>query len=225
MDLKIILGIIFLSILVFIIGVFLPSGNQHVEQQLPWQIEHTPEGSTRVFGLTLGKTTLRETEEQLRDVAEVSLFATDLDTKAEEHIVEAYFDKVKLGGFSARVVVELDIAPMQLKEMYARGKRISTLGSGASKVTLHKADRDAVFNEPIASIAYLPRIALDDKLIKRRFGHPAEKIWEEEGKTIHWLYPDIGLDIARDADNHAVFQYVHPQQFARLRDPLMENNP
>ena len=109
MDLKIILGVIALSVLVFIIGVFIPSGKVTHKQSLPWQIEQTADGSSRVFGLVLGQSNLHEAEKSLRDVAEVSLFATEQESGDTQHIVEAYFDKVKLGGLSARVVLEMEI--------------------------------------------------------------------------------------------------------------------
>ena len=216
MDIKIIVGIVILSILVFVIGVFIPGGEVQQEQSLPWQIETTADGASRVFGITLGSSTLREAEGQLQDVAEVSLFTSD----SQQHIVEAYFDKVSLGGLSARVVLVMDVHESELQVMYQRGTRISTLGSGANKVTLTDNDLSKVMQAPIASLTYLPRITLEETLLVKRFGEPVERIVEVETNTVHWLYPDFGLDIARDEKGHAVFQYVRPDRFASVIAPL-----
>lgn len=221
MDLKIILGIITLSILLFVIGMFLPSDRVVQQQSLPWQIESSADGSSRVFGLRLGQTTLREAEVQLQAAAEVSLFAGD-----DRHVVEAYFDKLNVGGLSARAVLVMDIARPELLAMYRRGTRISTLGSGANKVSLSDVDLAQVMQMPIASLTYLPRTALDEALLVKRFGQPVQRIMEAETNTEHWLYPQLGLDIARDENGHAVFQYVRPLQFSSVLEPLqnLHNN-
>ena len=43
------------------------------------------------------------------------------------------------------------------------------------------------------------------------------------------LYPKQGLDVVVDKDGKELLQYVAPQQFARLREPLLaapvENSP
>ena len=38
---------------------------------------------------------------------------------------------------------------------------------------------------------------------------------------MHLLYPMQGLDVMVDKDGKELLQYVAPQQFAHLRDPLV----
>jgi hypothetical protein len=56
---------------------------------------------------------------------------------------------------------------------------------------------------------------LEPAIIEKRFGTPAERIGEYEEIT-HWLYPQLGLDIAVDRERKEVFQYVMPREFEAL---------
>ena len=217
MDKKIIVGVLILSVAAFVVGILIPGGDVKHQQTLPWQIETTTDGSTRVFGLVLGKSTLQQAEQKLQSTAEITLFEPANKTPT----VEAYFDKIMLAGLSAKIIIELDIPKTQRQAMFARGTRISTLASGTHKVSLHNQDLALARNSAVATIAYLPRTRLQQDLIYKRFGEPAQRITIAETKTTHWLYPQLGLDIALNETGNAVLQYVAPAQFARLRQPLL----
>jgi hypothetical protein len=209
-----------------------PGGANHVnptddnlsnreKQFLPWHIEHTKAGNTKVFGLILNQTTLREMEHLYHSSAEVSQFVS-VDNR---HKIEAYFDKVILGGFSARLVVVIDVPQEVQVGMFTRGSRISNLGGGRKRVTLSTQDRERVYAMPVSSVTYLTRARVDDTLLQKRFGEPGQRIREAENPTTHWLYPDLGLDIALNDSGHAVFQYVSPTQFSKLVLPLSNTKP
>ncbi|WP_455366617.1 hypothetical protein, partial [Kaarinaea lacus] len=101
MDIKIISGVIVFAIIALVIGLMIPGGESPPVQTFPWQIESTADGSIRVFGLVLGQSTLQEAEQQLRSTAKITLF----DTPDKTQVVEAYFDKLALGGLSAQMVI------------------------------------------------------------------------------------------------------------------------
>lgn len=215
---KVFLSVLLISLLITVIGVMLPAPETDQSQFLPWQIEQTAQGGTRVFGITLGETTLEEAAQQLRSAAKVTMFVSPEGI----YKIEAYFDKVLLGGFSSKMVMVMGVSQADAETIYLRGERISTMGSGTNKVTLASEDVRRVYNLPIASIAYLTRATLDDELLLKRFGVPAERITELESKTVHWLYPKLGLDIALDDDSKGVLQYVLPKDFNALAQPLRE---
>ena len=223
---KIIFGILLVGVLVAAVGMLTPipidkegsSQNQPTAQFLPWQIEPTPQGSIRVFGLTLGESTLQEAEDLYHGGAKVSLFVSPESI----YKVEAYFDKVILGGLSAQFVLVMALSQEQQTAMYQRGARVSNLGDGKKKVTLTGEDLQTVFATPIASLAYLTRTRLDDELLRKRFGEPAQRIRESENNTTHWLYPELGLDVALNDEGRAVLQYVSPKEFSGLMEPLLK---
>ena len=67
-----------------------------------------------------------------------------------------------------------------------------------------------------------PTVLLDEDLLHKRFGEPAQRIREAENNTTHWLYPERGLDIALNDEGQAVMQYVSPKAFSKLMAPLLE---
>jgi hypothetical protein len=217
MDKKIILTVLALSLVAIVIGLAVPVAPPPQQQTLPWQIDTTAQGATRVFGLTLEQSPLQAAEQRFAAAAEISLFRDGDKTR-----VEAYFDKVTLGGLSARVVLVLQLPPADSAAMYQRGTRISTLGDGTHKVTLAAMDLAALRAAPIASLAYLPRITLDAALLEKRFGPAAQQVQEADNGTWHWQYPGRGLDVALDKSGHAVFQYVAPGGFAALSAPFID---
>ncbi|MBE0511178.1 MAG: hypothetical protein K0A95_11645 [Chromatiales bacterium] len=211
-------GVIGFTLLSLALAMLIPAGDSgHVGQHLPWQITLDEDGHTRVFGVTLGKSPLSELEQLIREPVVISLFARD----SGERVVEAFFDNVALGGLRAKMVVVLEFDPATLDGLYQRGVRIATLGSGTRKVTLSSEDMALVRAAPIASITYLPRSRLSEELVEQRFGKAAEQLTEGEDGTRHWLYPELGLGIALPAKGGNVFQYVLPERFEALRQPLL----
>ncbi len=190
----------------------------HMPKYLPWEIQPLAGGTSRVFGIELGRSPLSALEQALEQPAEVSLFAQRDGRKS----LEAYFDSVTLAGIKARMVVVLGMDQALLQKMFDRGARIATLPSGQRKVTLSDPDLLLAREAPVAAITFLPRSDLDEATVRRRFGDPAEKIAEPSGEVVHWLYPPLGLDIAIGAESLEVFQYVPPKDFARLTAPLYE---
>jgi len=228
---KIIIGIIVTCALVFVVSMLVPlpvgdsetdnsnTGIKEDAQFLPWQVTPTPGGSIRVFGITLGETTLQEANKIYRGDSEVSLFVSP----EGDHKIEAYFDKVVLGGFSSKMILVVGIPKEQKMAMFQRGIRVGSLGNGNKKVTLAADDLQTVYTAPVASLTYLTRARLDSELLVKRFGEPDRRISESEGSTTHWLYPRIGLDIALSEGGRSVLQYVPPNQFANLMSPLLES--
>lgn len=206
------------TLIALAVALLLPGRSVDKPDKLPWQIELLEGGSTRVFGIELGNTTLGEAEVLIREPAEVSLF----DRGEGKRVVEAYFDNVDFSGLRARMVMVMALSQEELEAMFGRGVRIATMGSGTRKVTLSDEDMSKVRGTPVGAITYIPRVNLDAAIIEKRFGVPAQRIHEKEGEIEHWLYPEKGLDIALDPEGKEVLQYVPPDRFETLRRPLEE---
>jgi hypothetical protein len=221
MEKRIILGVLGFVVLAFVLGVFLPAllVDPEPARDLPWQIEKTAAGNTRVFGITLGETTLTEAERALRHGAEVTLF----NAPSGERVVEAYIDQVTLSGLSAKAVLGVDVPEAWLEPMYERGIRASRMGSGEQKVTLAPEDMAKVRDLPVNSITYMPSVNLSPEQVEKRFGVPAERRREAGDEPVeHWLYPELGLDVAISERKKEVLQYVSPADFERLARPLQD---
>ncbi|MCW9025644.1 MAG: hypothetical protein OQK73_13300 [Gammaproteobacteria bacterium] len=222
MERKIFLNVLVISLLAVAIAIFFPAEQEevtHRDQSLPWQITPTSNGSIKVFNLTLGQSTIADAVQRLNEVSEVSLFVSPQG----KHVVEVYFNQTRLAGLRAKIVLTAAISDSDLQAMFNRGTRISTLGDGSRKVTLHPDDLERTKQSAISVITYLPKAKLDEELLRARFGEPTRRIQEKGRQTIHWLYPQQGLDIALDTEEgKAVFQYLPPLNFDQVINPLIE---
>lgn len=210
-------GIGIFSVLIFF-GTFFMPGKPVGKTDLPWHIEHPSAGATRIFGLTLGQSTTNEAEQHFREEAKPSLFKSP-DGKL---VAEMFFEKVTLAGLKARIVISIAVPDAELQGMYERGLRMSGIGSG-KKITLAPDDVARVRALPISGLTYMPSVRLEEEIIGKRFGQPAQRIREKKSGAIHWLYPQHGLDIALGNEEKPVLQYVSPDNFELLRAPLMAN--
>ncbi len=196
-----------------------PQRDQAKSLNLPWQIELTENGGSRVFGVNLGSTTLGEAEATLGEAAKISLFKL-----GEKYVVEGYFEEVKHGGLRGKMVMAVQLPEKDLVQIYERGLRVSGLPSG-SKVTLQQEDFDLVKRAPVSGITYLPGATIEAATLKKRFGEPAEQLQEAKTEVVHYLYPRLGLDIAVQAGQRPILQYVSPREFFRLEQPLKKLQP
>jgi hypothetical protein len=187
----------------------------------PWQIEPTTDGSIKVFQVHIGVSTLGEFIQRYKVLPELTLFVPP----AGDAVIEAYFDSLMLGGLKAKVILSLNVDKATLDEMYNRGIRISTLGSGTRKVDLSSDDVNQLNVVSISGITYIPTINVEDALVQKRFGEPKQKITDSNSGAVHWLYPEQGLDIALSEKDKEVFQYVRPQDFDKIMTPLTQHKP
>ncbi|MFN4147926.1 MAG: hypothetical protein ACK4E4_00045 [Rhodocyclaceae bacterium] len=182
---------------------------------LPWHIERLPSGGSRVFGLVLGESTLEDAFQQLGSDAQVALIVASGETGS----VEAYYDNAHAGPITGKMILTLETTRQQREAMLERAVKAEITENAARRVTLAKADLQALRSARLAGITFIPLADLAEDVILQRFGTPAETIRIDE-RISHWLYPDKGLDVQFDAKGKEVLQYVAPADFYRLRDPL-----
>lgn len=182
---------------------------------LPWQIERLPEGGSRVFGLTLGRSTLQDARQQLGGDVQVALIVAPGETGS----LEAYYESIDAGAVKGKMVLTLETSLAQREQILARARKVDYMQSAARRVDLGADDLRQADRARIIAIAFIPAANLDEQVVLQRFGVPGERIRSSEYKE-HFLYPDKGLDLQLDAKGKEVLQYVAPRDFARLRAPL-----
>lgn len=208
-------GVGILSVAILSSTLFFPADRPQ-RTDLPWHIEHPTADSVSVFGLTLGVSTPAQAEQRFGEPALPSLFRSP----SGELSAEVFFEQVNLAGLRSRVVLTVDLADADLQGMFERGLRMAGTGSG-KKVTLAADDVTRLLNTPISSLTYLPGVQIDESLLLKRFGKPAQIIREKKSGAQHWLYPRNGLDITFGGTEKPLLQYVAPGEFARLVRPLL----
>lgn len=218
MDKKIVSGVIALAVASLLFILMLPDESAHDRDTLPWNISHPTPDTTRVFGVTLGKNSLGEAENTFKLQAEISLFKPAGANMA----VEAFIEEVNLNGLKAKIVMTVAIPQEELQGMFGRGLRMNSTPSG-KRITLTPDDLDRVRKAPVASLAYLPAVRLEEGVLVKRFGAPAQRVREAATGVEHWLYPQHGLDVALGDKERPVLQYVALRDFELLRAPLLAN--
>ena len=210
--------LVFLTIIVAAFLYLKPAGDYSSQtiKGLPWQIELLPDGTSRVFGVTLGQSTLGEAHEQLGDDMELAIIVV----AADDHGLEMFYSHYTAGVFSGKLIVAADIGPDTLEQLLDRAVNAEYLESGARKFHVNPDDLPVAYQAAVKSITFIPGIALDEQTALKHFGTPAETIRRSD-QVAHLLYPGKGLDLTINKDGKDVLQYVAPREFADLRDPLL----
>ncbi len=218
MDRKIFWGVSALIVLITSFSMFWSDDDpaRNSIETLPWHIQHPTPDTTRVFRLTLGQSTVIDAEKVLLEPAKISLFKSPEGKLA----IEGFFQEIKLNGLKAGVVVSIAVPATEIQAMFDRGIRMHGTGSG-KRVTLDPDDEALVRTMPIASLTYIPSIRLEEDMITKRFGVPAQRVRETNSGAVHWLYPQHGLDITLGDQKRTVLQYLSPGNFALLSQPLL----
>ncbi|MCP5195526.1 MAG: hypothetical protein H6974_01825 [Gammaproteobacteria bacterium] len=215
-------GLAALSIVLslFFLAIMRPPGGQPSPpgQDLPWQITVSPDGATlTVFGLTLGKSTLRDGVHKLGRRYELAVF----EDRQGRLSLEGYFRDAVVGRLNARLVLSAQLPESALTTLKTHaGKADPTVAKGR-RHPVAEVDHDLALSAIITAITYLPVVKFDAALVRQRFGDPAERVAVPDGA--HWLYPALGLDLLLGDNGGALLQYISPAEFEqRLRAPLRD---
>ncbi len=184
-------------------------------EQMPWAIEKLDDGSTRVMGVHLGKTTLNEISVRYGELSGLGLFGGEKET--DPMTLEAYFEQVHNGPLAAKMVFNLQADQTTLAALKGRAIDRSPGPSGDYQWTLNPEDVSAQMERPIVVITYIPTYGnLDEAFFRSRFGEPATKTPVDEGE-VRWEYPDKGLTISILAKGKEVLQYRSPYRSPGLK--------
>jgi len=217
MSKMVITRIVVLAMMLFLMSACERANNQPNKDIYPWQITLQADGKTRVFGITLGESTLNFARDLWGRDYNIGLF----ETSNQPLSLEAYFNEVTLGGISGKFVLTLEATQEELVALLQNVIKRKVLESGAKRYSLTAETSTLLAQKRIESLSYIPYINLDEEIIRKRFGEPAERIIIDQ-KRQHLLYPELGLDLLLDEEGKELLQYVAPAKFEQLRQPLLE---
>ncbi|MCG6937791.1 MAG: hypothetical protein LJE83_06405 [Gammaproteobacteria bacterium] len=192
-----------------------PSENKETLTGMPWQIEILPDGSTRVFGIKIGTSQLYGVIAVLGSNMELAIVASN----DEAGNLEMYYGDYQAGLLSGKLVLQTDASQLDIQRWRDNAVKSEFMASGkAKKYTLSNDDVTQALKETVTGISFIPAVNLDEEVILARFDEPEKRI-QLTGVT-HFLYPAKGLDIALYDDSKEVLQYVAPEAFQQLMEPL-----
>lgn len=192
------------------------SSSAALQHNLPWQIERQG-GNSRVFGITLGISTLTEAIAAIDREYELAILAKYQQAGA----LELYYHHFNAGQLQGKLILVADIDDSDLVAMKAAAASHKTLDNGTQKYTLSQQQQQAIQQRRIRSITFAPIARLDQSMIEQRFGQAEQQI--DSGEHIsHYLYPQLGLDILIDKKGKDLLQYVAPSQFTILQQNVLQ---
>jgi hypothetical protein len=217
-----ILGYTLFSIAALVALVFIlwrPSGHRDAKpiENLPWQIERLPSGDTKVFGLTLTKSTFEDARRRFGPDLDLAVIAAPGETGS----LEGYYGDFTAGVMAGKLVLAAAIDKPTVERLRARAVKSDYMQSATRRYTLTPDDRAFAEQTAIATITFVPSASIDAENVTRLFGAPAERLRVDEN-TEHLLFPEKGLDVTLNTKGKDVLQYVAPRDFARLRDPVLK---
>lgn len=185
-----------------------------IKHGLPWQIETTGNNS-RVFGITLGETTLAEAMMMISREHELAILAK----LQEDGALELFYRHFNAGYIKGKLLLVVDTDRQLLGALKADSIGRKTLDNGTSQYTLSEQQQLAVATLPIRSITFVPVARLTQDMIEQQFGPPVRQITTRKTIT-HNLYPALGLDIIINSKGKDLLQYVAPKQFSALEQSI-----
>jgi hypothetical protein len=182
---------------------------------MPWQIETLPSGESRVFDLTLGRSTLADAKARFGTEMQLALVAEP----DEDGNVEGYYESATAGFVAGKLIVTAELPKDVIEGMRERAPKTEYMQSTTRKAKLAEADLAAALAAPIRGMAFIPSAQLDEAIVLERFGQPTERIRVND-HVEHLLYPAKGLDLVLDSKGKELLQYVAPARFEALQAPL-----
>lgn len=189
--------------------------------QLFWETSLSPNEEMKVFDLTLNQSTLQDALNTFGNRVTITLYET-----VDGDQVEGYFRETKAGPFVGRMAFTLkknDVNMQSVKDQLE--EKIAPMSRNKS-YKIPSNFSHLFLDTPIFSLAFIPtQIVLTPEDIKARFGEPDLIIEEMENEkktgTIHYLYPNKGIDISIDNEKRAIIQYISPKYFTeKVIDPI-----
>jgi len=184
-------------------------------QGRPWQIQVLGDGSTQIFGLIPGRSTLAEAMAVFGERLEVALFQSPDDTLT----AEAYYREIRTGGLTGRLILVLALERPVLERLRTRSPSHQRMRTGNLRYQAGLEDAPVLEGARIRSMTFVPTANLDQDTVRARFGTPDETLSIGED-SVHWLYASRGLAITMSRRDKDFLRYVHPEDFGWLRSSL-----
>lgn len=217
-------GVLVLLLLLLLVGYFINNGKDKsgsVQQikDMPWQVEVISEDVTSVLSLEIGRSDLGSVVEKLQKVPKMAAFE---DAKGER-IVEAFFDKVKLGVFFAAIAAEVDIEGVDISKYARFDSSGKPMPSGQRKYMLSKTGLLDAYKLRVWKLVYLAKTNYSEAQLLKFFGQPDERRVVTE-ELEYWMYPEKSMVVVFDKDGKEVFYYSAKKEFERLKATMKVGN-
>jgi len=204
--------ILIVTVLTFVLFYFTVEEPVDEGVQMPWHVTIHDEHHSEVFGVVLNQMTLEQARQKFGQLDGIALFMN----KDGRFNLEAYFGKVTIGPFAARLIVTLNAPQPVLEALQEHTVKRVKIEDGSIKWTLTPGKQQEQGLRTIRTLTYIPTYGgMDATYLKQRFGQPTS-IKTIDETTELWSYPQRGIRIMLDNDGKEMFEYTSIADFSAL---------
>jgi hypothetical protein len=207
---KIVLG----ALIAFTLYTFWPRESTQIANIDHLKIEQNDNSDVSIMGIVVGSSTLQAAEKILNERADIAMFIPAKENKVKKIQLEAYFE-------DHQIILGLNADVDLLEKIKNNGVNPFVFPSGVIKVGVGDNESDIVNALPISSLTLISHNRVNLEQFEQHFGKSGQIIQTTDG-NVHFLYPDLGLDLTRGSEGADALQFVDPKHFARLLNPLKE---
>lgn len=189
-----------------------------VHENLPWEVEVLPGDGSRVFGVTLGETPLKNLSDRLRARPRLAW----VQVPEEGWRLEAFFEGVTLGPFQVDLVARLEAPGSSPGPTTPAVDADASASGGERRLPLPEGERAGAMALPVVELIYAPRARYDEDTVRQRFGDPGALLSAQDGR--YFLYPEQGLALYLAKEGRDVLHYVPPRAFGALEERLRDGD-
>jgi hypothetical protein len=196
--------IVIVSLVSFALFYFTMQKPSNEVLNLPWHVKVHDRQHSEVFGVILNKTTLEQARQQFGQLDGIALY----QNADGIFNLEAYFGKVTMGPFSARLIANLGGSQQEMENLVEHTIKRLRVEDGDIKWTLTAQKQVEQGLRQVKSLTYIPTFSgMDSAFLEQRFGAPKSR-QKIDATTELWLYPEMGLRIMLDSEGKEMFDYT-----------------
>jgi len=164
---------------------------------MPWEVDRQENGSLRVFGITLGKTSIQEANQIFASFGKTQLQVTTDNDEYQTYQLIANYDGLIIGGLITQIQLTYQIEQNELQDIYRSVKNTKAsqdVNQGIQYYSVSNKTEISYLSTPISTITYIPSIDYDLETISQNFGLASEKRQLSDEEQV-LDYPEMGLKI------------------------------
>ncbi len=152
----------------------------------------------------MGESTLAESMRLFGSEVEASLF----EDKDQKQTLEVFFSSTKVGGISAKVILNLVLNNQQFDYLRSHIKETEVMPTGNKKTIFNQTGESSMFGLTISALTFIPSADLSPDTLLGLFKKPA-RVEPLEESVEYWYYPDKGLRIIVDAEGKEILEFYN----------------
>ena len=171
--------------------------NQQNTSYTPWSIDTLDNHKIKVFGITLGKTTIQDANVIFALFPETRLIQNDNNLQ-----LLAIYHNMQFSGLQADIELLYGLDQNKLQQL----KKSAIAGNKPGEFHLSENVEISLLNSPVSSLIYKPAIDYDIDMILQRFGTPDSEQKISDGIS-RWTFTEFNLDLIIDTNGPDKFIY------------------